>query len=75
MSATTLPDWLWIAAFTGCFLFGGMCAAVLLFTLFGREERDTIPCPAPVHRRASPPDVPALWPRDDEHTHTQISRT
>ena len=65
---TTLPNWLWIAAFAGCFLFGGMCATVLVFALFGRTERDTVKCPPPVH-------VPELWPRDDEHTRTKVSRT
>ena len=62
----TLPDWAWLTAFLGCFLFGGMVAAVLLFALFGREERDTIKSPPPVH-------VPEIWPRDDEQTHTKVS--
>ena len=65
---TTLPNWLWIAALTGSWLFGGICAGVLLFALFGREERDTMPRKPPVH-------VPELWPPDDEHTRTKISRT
>ena len=65
---TTLPNWLWIAAFLGCFTFGGIAATVLVFTLFGREERDTTPCPQPER-------LPELWPRDNEPTRTKVSRT
>lgn len=64
---TTLPDWLWVAALTGSWLFGGICATVLVFALFGRSEHDTIPCPPPKH-------LHELWPRDDEPTRTKISR-
>lgn len=74
MVTLTLPEWLWITAFLGCFLFGGLCSAVFLFGLFGREEpepepeRDTIPCPPPSH-------LPELWPRDNDPTRTKVSRT
>lgn len=72
---TTLPDWLWIAAFLGCFLFGGICATVLLFTLFGREEHAPEPHCAPPPRPQAD-TLPEVWPPDDiEITRTQISRT
>ena len=72
MVTLTLPEWLWIAAFLGSFLFGGLCSAVFLFGLFGREEpepeHDTILCPPPLH-------LPEIWPPDNEPTRTKVSRT
>jgi hypothetical protein len=55
MDLVTLPNWLWIAAFAGCFLFGGICAALLWEVVRVRPlqgyrdvfERDTLVCPPP----------------------------
>lgn len=74
MVTLTLPEWLWITAFLGCFLFGGICAGVLLFALFGREEHE--PKREPYRAPPRPPvdTLPEIWPPGDEHTRTKISR-
>jgi hypothetical protein len=62
--AIEAPQWLWITAFVGLWLWGGICAIVLAWAigLFARraEARDTIVCPPPSMQPSRRPKTDTL---------------
>ena len=77
MIAIVRPAWAWIGAFTGLFLLGGAFAALLFYVVVYqplRAERDELKrATDPDPPRFAAPNVPAVWPRDEEHTKTLVS--
>lgn len=60
----TLPSWLWILSFVGCWVWGGICLAVFWQLIFGVVPDDQR-APAPKTKRRDDDDVHQFWPRAD----------